>query len=32
MKNLNILLFEGDGRLGLPEHGPYDCIHVGAGI
>jgi protein-L-isoaspartate O-methyltransferase len=20
----------GDGRDGLPEHGPYDCIHAGA--
>ncbi|RKP07256.1 protein-L-isoaspartate O-methyltransferase [Thamnocephalis sphaerospora] len=25
-----ILLVTGDGRLGYPSEGPYDCIHVGA--
>lgn len=25
-------IIEGDGKLGLPEHGPYDFIHVGASI
>lgn len=23
-------LHAGDGRLGLPAHAPFDCIHVGA--
>jgi len=26
----NLVLVRGDGRLGLPQHGPYDAIHVGA--
>jgi len=26
----NLMLREGDGRLGCEEHGPYDAIHVGA--
>mmetsp|Transcript_95345 Transcript_95345/g.139228 ORF Transcript_95345/g.139228 Transcript_95345/m.139228 type:complete len:228 (+) Transcript_95345:141-824(+) len=26
----SVLIKEGDGRLGVPEHGPYDAIHVGA--
>ena len=25
-----IQVIHGDGRQGLPEEGPYDCIHVGA--
>jgi hypothetical protein len=25
-----LTLMEGDGRLGCPEHAPYDAIHVGA--
>jgi protein-L-isoaspartate(D-aspartate) O-methyltransferase len=25
-----IILLEGDGRLGCPEYGPFNCIHVGA--
>lgn len=25
-----MLISEGDGRLGYPEKGPYDAIHVGA--
>ena len=25
-----IVIKEGDGRLGLAEFGPFDCIHVGA--
>jgi len=31
LKNGKIVIVEGDGRLGLPEYGPYNCIHVGAG-
>jgi protein-L-isoaspartate(D-aspartate) O-methyltransferase len=27
-----IILLEGDGRKGAEEYGPYDCIHVGAGM
>lgn len=27
-----IVIIEADGRKGLPEHAPYDCIHVGACI
>lgn len=26
----NLVLVKGDGRLGVPEHAPYDAIHVGA--
>lgn len=26
----NIQIIEGDGRLGYPQHAPYDIIHVGA--
>ena len=26
-----IKIVEGDGRKGLAEYAPYDCIHVGAG-
>jgi protein-L-isoaspartate(D-aspartate) O-methyltransferase len=25
-----MVVVEGDGRKGLLEHAPYDCIHVGA--
>ena len=27
----NLIVMQGDGWKGVPEHGPYDCIHVGAG-
>jgi len=27
-----VKFFVKDGRKGLPEFAPYDCIHVGAGI
>lgn len=27
-----VQIFEEDGREGLPSHGPYDCIHVGAAV
>ena len=30
--NKVVEIFEGDGRKGLEEYGPYDCIHVGAAI
>ena len=26
----SVVIVEADGRLGLPEHGPYDAINVGA--
>lgn len=26
-----IKIYEGDGRKGIPEYAPFDCIHVGAG-
>lgn len=26
-----VVIVEGDGRLGLKEHAPFDAIHVGAG-
>jgi len=25
-----VVIYEGDGRLGLEKHAPFDCIHVGA--
>jgi protein-L-isoaspartate(D-aspartate) O-methyltransferase len=25
-----VVIKEGDGRIGLPDYAPYDCIHVGA--
>jgi len=28
----NLIIRTSDGRLGLPEHAPYDCIHVGAAV
>ena len=31
LKEKKIEFFVRDGRKGLPEHAPYDCIHVGAG-
>lgn len=31
IKNGKIVIKEGDGRKGLKEFAPYDCIHVGAG-
>lgn len=30
LTNGNLILAKGDGRLGVPEHAPYDAIHVGA--
>ena len=30
LKNDNIELVVGDGRVGYPEKAPYNCIHVGA--
>ena len=32
IKNGKIVIKEGDGRKGLKEFAPYDCIHVGACI
>jgi protein-L-isoaspartate(D-aspartate) O-methyltransferase len=32
IKDKKIILLENDGRLGVTEYAPYDCIHVGAGI
>ncbi|KAI9292079.1 protein-L-isoaspartate O-methyltransferase [Neoconidiobolus thromboides FSU 785] len=29
-KEHNVEIIQGDGRVGLPDKGPYDCIHVGA--
>lgn len=26
----NLVLVQGDGRFGVPQHAPYDAIHVGA--
>ena len=31
LKNGKVVIIEGDGRLGLPDYGPFNCIHVGAG-
>lgn len=31
LKSGKVVILEGDGRLGLPDFKPYDCIHVGAG-
>ena len=31
LENGRIKMFCGDGRKGLPEHAPFDSIHVGAG-
>jgi len=30
MDNGQLIIVTGDGRLGYPEEGPYDAIHVGA--
>ena len=30
LENANMIIIQGDGRLGYPKHAPYDCIHVGA--
>ena len=32
LKSGNVVIVEGDGRMGLPEYQTYDCIHVGAGF
>ena len=32
LENNRIILMCSDGRLGLPEHGPFDVIHVGAHV
>ena len=32
LKSGNVVIVEGDGRMGLPEYQPYDIIHVGAGL
>lgn len=29
---LKLEIVEADGRLGLPEYGPYNAIHIGAAI
>jgi len=31
LEKKKIVLLVGDGRKGLPEYAPYDCIHIGAG-
>ena len=31
LEKKKIVLLVGDGRKGLPEYAPYDCIHVRAG-
>ncbi len=32
MDDGNLIYKTCDGREGLEEHGPYDCIHVGAAV
>ena len=32
LKSGKVVIIEGDGRFGLEEFKPYDCIHVGAGF